>query len=387
SRWAKSVKAAAHGELSAFSRPRDALEASPPVFSWKLSDFATCRVGFGSFELRRREGDGDPAEPETWHFTCQATKLDKTLSQKKAKGGYSHVHVDEWHGWDLDVSDAPRWVELLSQTAQDVLEAEAEEAKAVEGHSVPALPARILEEARCAAQPALSLRMDSTSLEQAFGPASGRRMGAERLRKALGYEAGEACSSDTTCSDSEAETTSCETESICSSSAMLARNRETEEPEIAATVSTLPELEIALRRQLRRFEQALQATEADCQELQCYFGIDTAEWCRKDLSTNACRLLESLSDFVVQIRGAWEDLEKHAQSKHGRLSSETPRKTPRKTSREASSQSSLQPSVQELQIIRPAVASVPQDADQLRESQRLNQMREWHRLVSMSRRR
>ncbi|CAE7943636.1 unnamed protein product [Symbiodinium sp. KB8] len=96
SRWAKSVKAAAHGELSAFSRPRDALE----VFSWKLSDFATCRVGFGSFELRRREGDGDPAEPETWHFTCQ------------------------------DVSDAPRWVELLSQTAQDVLEAEAEEAKA-----------------------------------------------------------------------------------------------------------------------------------------------------------------------------------------------------------------------------------------------------------------
>lgn len=192
---------------------------------------------------------------------------------------------------------------------------------------------------------------------------------------------------DTTCSDSEAETTSCETESICSSSAMLARNRETEEPEIAATVSTLPELEIALRRQLRRFEQALQATEADCQELQCYFGIDTAEWCRKDLSTNASRLLESLSDFVVQIRGAWEDLEKHAQSKHGRLPSETPRKTPRKTSREASSQSSLQPSVQELQIIRPAVASVPQDADQLRESQRLNQMREWHRLVSMSRRR
>ncbi|CAE7891185.1 unnamed protein product, partial [Symbiodinium microadriaticum] len=258
---------------------------------------------------------------------------------------------------------------------------------AVEGHSVPALPARILEEARCAAQPALSLRMDSTSLEQAFGPASGRRMGAERLRKALGYEAGEACSSDTTCSDSEAETTSCETESICSSSAMLARNRETEEPEIAAIVSTLPELEIALRRQLRRFEQALQATEADCQELQCYFGIDTAEWCRKDLSTNASRLLESLSDFVVQIRGAWEDLEKHAQSKHGRLPSETPRKTPRKTSREASSQSSLQPSVQELQIIRPAVASVPQDADQLRESQRLNQMREWHRLVSMSRRR
>lgn len=348
--------AAAHGELSAFSRPRDALEASPPVFSWKLSDFATCRVGFGSFELRRREGDGDPAEPETWHFTCQ------------------------------DVSDAPRWVELLSQTAQDVLEAEAEEAKAVEGHSVPALPARILEEARCAAQPALSLRMDSTSLEQAFGPASGRRMGAERLRPgrpAVRHVPLPA----RTCSDSEAETTSCETESICSSSAMLARNRETEEPEIAATVSTLPELEIALRRQLRRFEQALQATEADCQELQCYFGIDTAEWCRKDLSTNASRLLESLSDFVVQIRGAWEDLEKHAQSKHGRLPSETPRKTPRKTSREASSQSSLQPSVQELQIIRPAVASVPQDADQLRESQRLNQMREWHRLVSMSRRR
>jgi len=345
--WSKQTLfcAAAHGELSAFSRPRDALEASPPVFSWKLSDFATCRVGFGSFQLRRREGD--PAERETWHFTCQ------------------------------DVSDAPRWVELLCQTAPDVLEA-------VEGCSVPELPAKTLEEARSAAQPCL-LRMDSTSLEQAFGPASGRRMGAERLKKALGSEAGEACGSDTTCSDSEAET-SCETESIGSSSAMLARNRETEETAIA-TVSTLPQLEIALARQLRRFGQALEATEVDCQELQCYFGIDAAEWCRKDLRKNSARLLESLSDFVVQIRGAWEDLEKHAQSKHGRLPSETPRKTPRKTSREASSRSSLQPSVQELQTIRPAVASVPQDVDQLREWQRLNQIREWHRLMSMSGRR
>ncbi|CAE7413277.1 unnamed protein product [Symbiodinium sp. CCMP2592] len=223
--------------------------------------------------------------------------------------------------------------------------------------------------------------MDSTSLEQAFGPASGRRMGAERLRKALGYEAGGAGGSDTTCSDSEAET-SCETESIGSSNAMLARNRDTETA--IATVSTLPELEIALARQLRRFDQALEATEVDCQELHCYFGIDAAEWCRKDLRTNVARLLESLSDFVVQIRGAWEDLEKHAQSKHGRLPSETPRKTPRKTFREASSQPSLQPSVQELQTIRPAVASVPQDADQLREWQRLNQIREWHRLMSMS---
>ena len=70
-------------------------ETVAEVFSWKLSDFATCRVGFGtlaehrnalrfveafrpqhwfwsagrSFQLRRREGD--PAERETWHFTCQ----------------------------------------------------------------------------------------------------------------------------------------------------------------------------------------------------------------------------------------------------------------------------------------------------------------------------
>eukprot|EP00439_Symbiodinium_sp_Y106_P055904 s3494_g7.t2 len=300
--------------------------------------------------------------------------LKEKLEKEKRARDIGHERPNEPEG---DVSDAPRWVELLCQTAPDVLEA-------VEGCSVPELPAKTLEEARSAAQPCL-LRMDSTSLEQAFGPASGRRMGAERLKKALGSEAGEACGSDTTCSDSEAET-SCETESIGSSSAMLARNRETEETAIA-TVSTLPQLEIALARQLRRFGQALEATEVDCQELQCYFGIDAAEWCRKDLRKNSARLLESLSDFVVQIRGAWEDLEKHAQSKHGRLPSETPRKTPRKTSREASSRSSLQPSVQELQTIRPAVASVPQDVDQLREWQRLNQIREWHRLMSMSGRR
>ena len=340
--------AAADGELAAFHKPRDALEASPPAMSWKLTDFAACRVGFGSFELRRHMGDLEFGEPETWSFACQ------------------------------DVSDAPRWVELLSQPPASVPAEDAKEEDPGKG-LVPRFSAKVLREAQSDSQPGSQpglLRMDTACLEQAFGPAAGRQEGAEQLRKALGREAGDSgasgqegdelrkapgreareVGSNMIFSESEEETTSsCETEDAPSPSSPVEK------------VVTLPQLEISLARQVCRFDQALQATEADCRELQRYFGVDVAqEGSRRELNTNASRLLESLSDFVVQIRGAWEDLEKHAQSqsKPGRNSLKTSRKTLR-------SLSSTQPSVQQPRTLRER-AFVPQDPDLLREGQRVS---------------
>jgi len=74
----------------------------------------------------------------------------------------------------------------------------------------------------------------------------------------------------------------------------------------------LRRLERRLRSAIRRWQQALASTEADCRRLLHFFGLDPAEGQR--LGVAAAQVLEALSDFVQHVETAWADLERHARS-------------------------------------------------------------------------
>lgn len=74
-------------------------------------------------------------------------------------------------------------------------------------------------------------------------------------------------------------------------------------------IGRLTKLDLRLAEKTEEMSKALTVAEDDCRSLLEFFGLEAPSGPR--LSALVLQLLESLSDFVKQLRTAWEDLERH----------------------------------------------------------------------------
>lgn len=74
-------------------------------------------------------------------------------------------------------------------------------------------------------------------------------------------------------------------------------------------ISRLEMLDRRLEEQIDRLQQKLQATEADCRAMLEFFGLEVQGTSR--LSFVVENFLDSLWQFVQQVKAAWEELERH----------------------------------------------------------------------------
>jgi len=74
-------------------------------------------------------------------------------------------------------------------------------------------------------------------------------------------------------------------------------------------ISRLEMLDRRLEEQIDQLQQKLQATEADCRAMLQFFGLEAPGTSR--LSFVIENFLDSLWQFVQQVKAAWEELERH----------------------------------------------------------------------------
>lgn len=87
----------------------------------------------------------------------------------------------------------------------------------------------------------------------------------------------------------------------------------------ASALSQLKRLESELAGAIDQWRQTLETTEAACNHLLRFFGLESSGGSgsaapEAAVGTAAKQLLEALAEFVRQVREAWLDLEKHAKS-------------------------------------------------------------------------
>eukprot|EP00931_Biecheleriopsis_adriatica_P011598 TRINITY_DN11267_c0_g2_i1.p1 TRINITY_DN11267_c0_g2~~TRINITY_DN11267_c0_g2_i1.p1 ORF type:complete len:1211 (-),score=244.64 TRINITY_DN11267_c0_g2_i1:119-3715(-) len=246
------------GNLLGFARPRDPLEGAPFVHSWAINCTASL-VGSG-FQLQQRS-DSQPEDDQVWHFACASRA--EAIAWLGALGAFE----------DGDASS----------------------------YGAPE-----------ATQPD-SVRLDSSALVHAFGESADRSNALAGLRQQLGLKES---SSDllgptpplaqelTVVSDEEPTDTE-----ICSDDNEEGTRRKK---------GQLFRLEVRIAHQINRWERALLAAEADCGQLLHFFGLLEAGASRQTTCVTAQCLLEAIADLVVQLRAAWEDLEKHDRSKEAK---------------------------------------------------------------------
>eukprot|EP00929_Paragymnodinium_shiwhaense_P115904 TRINITY_DN8506_c0_g1_i2.p1 TRINITY_DN8506_c0_g1~~TRINITY_DN8506_c0_g1_i2.p1 ORF type:complete len:199 (-),score=22.43 TRINITY_DN8506_c0_g1_i2:6-602(-) len=85
-------------------------------------------------------------------------------------------------------------------------------------------------------------------------------------------------------------------------------------------VARLEILERALSGEVDRLSSALSATEADCYAILDFFGLETPKGSLQRLSAHTSQLLLALHEWLGQLRGAWEDLERYRNAEKRRLS-------------------------------------------------------------------
>jgi len=78
-------------------------------------------------------------------------------------------------------------------------------------------------------------------------------------------------------------------------------------------IGRLEMLDRRLEEQIDRLQQKLQATEADCRAMLQFFGLEAPGTSR--LSFVVENFLDSLWQFVQQVKAAWEELERHKRRK------------------------------------------------------------------------
>jgi len=71
-------------------------------------------------------------------------------------------------------------------------------------------------------------------------------------------------------------------------------------------------LDRRLSERIERWERAMVAAETDCRALLKFFGLQVPQ--HQQLGAAVTRLLEAMSEFVRHTRGAWADLDRHAQA-------------------------------------------------------------------------
>lgn len=242
--------------LLGFRKARDPLEGTAPQICWQLQGARLLPLGLESEEL--------------FGFELERSSLRLPSTEEVAEG-----HL--WRFLCASETEERRWRKLLQPLAESSVAVSQE-------------------------HPSLT-RIDSRGLFHAFcHEDDSRAVVLEDLRKQLGLAPVKAVALQPPRPPPAAKPPQ-ESDDEAPSS------EEDESPAILR--SGLARLERSLVQLCKRWEFALAKTEADCKRLLAFFGLEEGA----SLPVAAQKLFEALAQFLVQLRGAWEDLEKSKKAK------------------------------------------------------------------------